>query len=661
MSIVVDSPAKRKSQRSSIPPRPKALPVNADGIPQKLRARQQWVVWRYTWKRQERKWDKPPWQVNGQPAKANDPTTWTDFDTAYRAYRRGGFDGIGFVPTADDPFVFLDLDHVMGPNGLGEWSPELQAMFVSDVPSPSTVVAQLDTYVETSPSGTGVRIVCGGKLPEGRRKIGGKGNGCPDGVELYSQAHYLTLTGQKLPGVPSAINERTVALATLHAAVFGSPTPKPASVASDHAHAVATELGDVELVEKASQSKGGARFHQLWTGDASAYPSRSEADFALASRLAFWCGPDAGRIERLMLQSGLARPKWDRHGGYLALTIANALKDRTEFYSPDRKGIPCGYLADCCSCPDSCVQCERVVRTNRDKATIPQYIRKQSARYSTNPWDCPGAFGVAGQIRHSPALIPAVCRKRDCPVCGPRWSQVTFERFGYHIDQHAGPLFTDCIPDVDWQATLKAMRRESKASGTPLTFVAIRDEEGMLTVISSVAPSPYATPIDKTAAVETLQRAVDAADPAPRPFSACRAWGKIDTDPESEDKAQRVPGGASPAAFAATLGAWGAEAVTDRGAVHRCSVDNLFLDPSTGQTDGVARADFGARRNCTRLAAQTRLLNFENEQRSGGDRDVTVNGTAKTGAVYAAGQAAGATINYNEGLAAGHRANTWIK
>ncbi|MFZ1935835.1 MAG: hypothetical protein WBL72_06155 [Thermoguttaceae bacterium] len=37
------------------------------------------------------------------------------------------------------------------------------------------------------------------------------------------------------------------------------------------------------------------------------------------------------------------------------------------------------------------------------------------------------------------------------------------------------------------------------------------------------------------------------------------------------------------------------------------------------------------------------------------------NGTAKTGAVYTAGQAAGATVNYNEGLAAGHRANTWIK
>jgi hypothetical protein len=532
-------------------------------------------------------------QVNGRPAKANDPTTWTDFDTAYRAYRRGGFDGIGFVPTASDPFTFLDLDHVVDSDGIGTWSNTLRAVFSSDVPEPAALVVSLDTYAELSPSGTGIRIICRGKLPEGRRKIGGKGNGCPDGLEMYSAAHYLTVTGQRMPAAPGAVNDCTEKLAALHAAVFGRSDPKPAVIATGQAGPLPVSfLDDLAVVEKASQSKGGERFRQLWTGDASAYPSRSEADFALASKLAFWCGPDASRIERLLRQSGLARPKWDRHGGYLALTIANALKDRTEFYSPDGTRIPCGYLADCCSCPDSCVQRERVVRTNRDKATIPQYIRKQSAKYSTNPWDCPSAFGVAGQIRHSPALIPAVCRKRDCPVCGPRWRQVTFERFAYHIDRHNGELFADCVPDVDWQATLKTMRRKSKASGTPLTFVAIRDEEGMLTVISSVAPSPYATPIDKTAAVETLQRAVDAADPAPRPFSACRAWGKIDTHPGPEDKAQRVPGGASPAAFAATLGAWGAEAVTDRGAVHRCSVDNLFLDPSTGQTDGVARADF---------------------------------------------------------------------
>lgn len=49
--------------------------------------------------------------------------------------------------------------------------------------------------------------------------------------------------------------------------------------------------------------------------------------------VAFWTGPDAGRIERIVRRSGLMREKWDRDD-YLARTIAKALEGRTEFYSP---------------------------------------------------------------------------------------------------------------------------------------------------------------------------------------------------------------------------------------------------------------------------------------------------------------------------------------
>src|SRR5208337_3590724 len=97
--------------------------------------------------------------------------------TAYRAYGRGGFDGIGYVPTEADGLVFLDLDCVVNPDGtLGTWSPELRSHFAGNVPEPTELIAQLGSYAELSPSGRGVRIVCKGHLPEGRRKIGGKGN-----------------------------------------------------------------------------------------------------------------------------------------------------------------------------------------------------------------------------------------------------------------------------------------------------------------------------------------------------------------------------------------------------------------------------------------------------------------------------------------------------
>ncbi len=331
MSIVSDAPAPCEA----IPPRPTALPVNADGIPSKLKEYRRWVIWRYTLKAKEQKWDKPPLQFNGRPSKANDPTTWCDFDLALLVSQKRGYDGVGFLPTEADGLVFLDLDCVVNPDGtLGTWSPELRALFAGDVLEPTELVAQLGSYAELSPSGKGIRLICRGSLPEGRRKIGGKGDGCLDGVEMYATSHYLTITGQRLLEAPAAINNCTEKLAILHAAVFGRPAPKPAAVATGHTRTVTAYLGDAELIDKATQAKGGEKFRRLWEGDASGYNSQSEADFALASRLGFWCGPDAGRIERLMRQSGLVRPKWDHHRGYLARTINKALKDRTEFYSP---------------------------------------------------------------------------------------------------------------------------------------------------------------------------------------------------------------------------------------------------------------------------------------------------------------------------------------
>ena len=192
------------------------------------------------------------------------------------------------------------------------------------------------------------------------------------------------------------------------------------------------------------------------------YASRSEADFALASTLAFWCGPDANRIERLMRQSGLTRPKWERRG-YLARTIANALEGRTEFYSADRNGTtPCGYLADALPCPDSCVLRIDTVRSNWDKSPQMQAIRNL---WATNPWDCPDAFGAAGRDGFSPYLIAATCRKRRCPVCGAYWKLQAYRRFGFYIFNHDGQLYVDSVSDLDWPAILKNMPPDAQDTG----------------------------------------------------------------------------------------------------------------------------------------------------------------------------------------------------
>ena len=84
-------------------------------------------------------------------------------------------------------------------------------------------------------------------------------------------------------------------------------------------------------------SRNGEAFARLWRGDISGYPSHSEADQALCSRLAFWTGRDAGRMDALFRQSGLMRPKWDRRQGgstYGQITIQHAIQHCTSVYQP---------------------------------------------------------------------------------------------------------------------------------------------------------------------------------------------------------------------------------------------------------------------------------------------------------------------------------------
>ena len=91
------------------------------------------------------------------------------------------------------------------------------------------------------------------------------------------------------------------------------------------------------LIEKAKRGKGGAQFAALWAGDATGYPSQSEADMALCNALAWWTNGDAGRVDRLFRQSGLMREKWDRPQAgstYGAITVENAVGTRAGGYDP---------------------------------------------------------------------------------------------------------------------------------------------------------------------------------------------------------------------------------------------------------------------------------------------------------------------------------------
>lgn len=141
----------------------------------------------------------------------------------------------------------------------------------------------------------------------------------------------MTVTGNTINNAD--VTEYTEELKWILENYMRRPTPPtPCAAISGNSY-----LGDDSVITKASAAQNGARFTRLWSGDITGYPSHSEADAALCSMLAFWCGGDSEQMDRLFRQSGLMRDKWDEHRGantYGEMTIRKAISGMTAFYKP---------------------------------------------------------------------------------------------------------------------------------------------------------------------------------------------------------------------------------------------------------------------------------------------------------------------------------------
>jgi putative DNA primase/helicase len=245
-------------------------PVNLDpsSVPAELTKRPQWVVWRTT--NRNGKTTKPPYSVRtGRLADCRDSETWSEFPTVLAAFRKSKkLEGLGFVLSADDPYVGIDLDKCRDPDtGVIE-------------PGAQKIVNRLQSYTEVSPSGTGLHVWLRGKLPSGRRRRGH--------IEMYDCERYLTVTGKHLEGTPATIEDRQAHLESLHAEVFAktNSTPQPDTTAPVAATArSAVESDDAELIDRALQSRnrnGEENFALLWKGEwEGRWKSLSEASLSL--------------------------------------------------------------------------------------------------------------------------------------------------------------------------------------------------------------------------------------------------------------------------------------------------------------------------------------------------------------------------------------------
>lgn len=161
--------------------RPVAPRVNPDAIPDELKAIPHWVLWKYQWKAKDGKWDKPPFQTNGEKAKTDDPATWSGFAEVMAVYLGGGYDGVGFELKGSG-LIGIDLDECRDPDTGGILLP-----WVADL------IVRANTFTDISPSDLGFKLFGRGTWPEGRRHkwrhpAGGT-------VEIYT-AQYFTVTGR---------------------------------------------------------------------------------------------------------------------------------------------------------------------------------------------------------------------------------------------------------------------------------------------------------------------------------------------------------------------------------------------------------------------------------------------------------------------------------
>ena len=295
---------------------------NLERIPQELKARPQWVLWKSEIR--DGKPTKIPYcpQDPKRKAQADNPATWGQFEKAWQISQTDGFAGVGYEFSYYDPYCGIDLDHCRTPE-TGEIKPWALE-----------IIKRFNSYTEISPSGTGVHIIIKGKFHKGAED---HQKNLPDGgkIEVYYVGRYFTVTGKHLEETPATIQDRDKELKAFHAQVIAKPKTPP----KNPGPATTLELSDREIIEKFKTATNGAKFDRLWRGDISEYGGDdSSAELGFCSMVAFYT-QDPEKIDRLYRASGLNREKWDSGRGdstYGRKTIEKALSDLTETYKGPR-------------------------------------------------------------------------------------------------------------------------------------------------------------------------------------------------------------------------------------------------------------------------------------------------------------------------------------
>lgn len=178
--------------------------MNLNAIPDELKARKQWVVWRSVIRTNEETGEtsvtKPPFNplAPQYEASVTNPSTWGTFEDAAAALTANPslVSGVGFVFTEQDEYFGIDIDDEakVAPANI-----QARRELVEEI------IMNTSTYAELSPSGKGIHIIAKGKLPTaGTRSTAVQ-------VECYGSLRYFTMTGDVINGRASIVDEQKIA------------------------------------------------------------------------------------------------------------------------------------------------------------------------------------------------------------------------------------------------------------------------------------------------------------------------------------------------------------------------------------------------------------------------------------------------------------------
>jgi len=288
--------------------------MNYDKIPENLKTRTQWIVWKLE-KTIDGKTTKIPYIPKGgylKKASTTNPLHWNTFEMAVKYCENRKMSGIGFVFTQSDLYCGIDLDNCVDENGeIAVWAKDILNQFSG-------------CYAEKSQSGRGIHIICIAKLPgSGTKKTLPGYPGVH--VEIYDQGRFFCMTGNVLDGHSKVIDCQKQVTSLYHTI---NPKPEPTKPVTTLPVAVA-HTND-EIIKKIQHSKQADKFNKLMDGDIAGYPSESEADLALCNIVGFYT-QETDQIFSIIQTSKLFDDKWERED-YQTRTIGKALEGITEFY-----------------------------------------------------------------------------------------------------------------------------------------------------------------------------------------------------------------------------------------------------------------------------------------------------------------------------------------